>query len=59
MEQAKQILSDLEMNVLENCKEEQTMFEWLQEYGTRGESKVFVIVNLTYKSRKSERIKNK
>lgn len=59
MEQAKQILSDLEMNVLENCKEEQTMFEWLQENGTRGESKVFVIVNLTYKSRKSERIKNK
>ena len=33
MEQVKQILSDLETNVLENYKEEQTMFEWLQENG--------------------------
>ena len=33
MEQAKNTLSDLETNVLGNYKEEQTMFEWLQENG--------------------------
>ena len=33
MGQVKQTSLDFEMNVLENCNEEQTMFEWLQENG--------------------------